>query len=116
MQFLPSHATRPYLAGLLVAEAHQEQSAARLQHMRQPVDVPAPRFIIDHMEKARVEHRREPLVPGFQCERVLGKELDRQTALAGLCPGTANRLVEVIDASHPMSAGGEKQSGLTCSA
>src|SRR5262249_33244483 len=41
VQFLPRHAPRPLRPRLCVAETHQEEPAARLDHPRQPPDVAA---------------------------------------------------------------------------
>ena len=72
---------RPLRAGLLVAEAEQEEPPARLGHMGQPGDVAGPILVVEDVEQAAVDHAVELAVEVRQRQGVHQEELGVQAPL-----------------------------------
>src|SRR5262245_39469302 len=77
VQLLPRYPPWPLRPRLRVAEAQQEQPAARLEHLRQSPDVAPPVVIREDVEEAAVDHAGEALAPAAERRRVLDQEPHR---------------------------------------
>src|SRR5262245_22016890 len=100
VQFLPRHPPRTFSSRFLVAETHEEHQSARLDRLRQPLDVAAPVVVAEHMEKSTVDHTAEALSPFAQCQSILDEELHRQSPLGSLVLCPTDRLLHIVDARH----------------
>src|SRR5262249_20398251 len=112
VEFLPRYPLRALGSRFLVTKTHQEHSAARLDHPRQPLDVAPPVVVGEDVEQPAVDHAAEALAPVAQRCRILDQELYRQAPLGRLDPGPPDRLVQEVDAGDPVAPGGEEQGGV----
>src|SRR5205807_7446639 len=74
VQLFLRNAPRPLRPWLLVAEAQQEQSAAGLEHSRQPLDIAAAVVVAEDVQQAAVRHIVDPLGPVLERHGALDEE------------------------------------------
>src|SRR5262249_55019002 len=109
VQFLLGHPSRPVRARLLVADAHQEQPTARLQHRRHPLDIAAAVLVAEAVEEAAVDHVIEPLAPVLERQGVPDQEGRLHASLGCLALGPTDRFLDEVDARDRAAPAGEVQ-------
>src|SRR5579883_3475701 len=116
VQLLFRDAPRPLAGRLLVAEAHEEDSAARLEDRCQSVDVFLPVLVRENVEQAAIDHIVEPLAPVLERQGIFDEERDGRAAFGCLLLRPLDGQLEKINARDLPASTGKEQSRIAGSA
>src|SRR3954451_14936261 len=103
LQFFACDAAWPELAGFFVAEAHEENVAASIENVGEPVDILAAVVVAEDVEEAGIDDRVEAVGQLAEFGGVGDAEVDVEISLGCFCAGSADWFVQVIEACDLMA-------------
>src|SRR5262249_18220432 len=100
---------------LVIAEAHQEQAAARLEDARQSRDILLSIFVREYVEQPAIDCAIERFGQIAESQGIHGQKRRFEAALGGFLARKLNGFIHKIDAGHLVSAAREEECVLACS-